>query len=398
MFSLRKKLDNNLRLSLNSKFYSDYRVLIKYKNFKDNLCKKVSSYKGEVINTIDSCNLICAKLNSKGINRLIEYPEVEYVCLDEFLFLCGMSIPTANNVRLSNKIPYTGKGIGVGIIDSGIYPHQDLITPFNRINTFVDLINGLKFPYDDNGHGTCTAGIISGNGTLSNGMYKGVATEATLFCYKAFDKLGRGFASDVIFALESLLSKSEEHNIKVICMPFELLNHNDFLIKCFDKLFSLAISKNVVIVVPSGSKQNIDGSITGFANSEHCITVSGLNTKGKIEPYTYSSIGPLRKPSKPDFSAACCDIVSLNSNISYISEKNGVKQYAKKLDVSYRSFTGTSIAAAYVAGLCTIIFEQNNSYTFSDIKSLLSVGAEEIPEIEKNIQGLGMININKILK
>lgn len=398
MFSFRKKIDSNLRICLNSKYYSSHQVLIKYKNFKDSILKKISSYKGELISCVDSCCLICARLNSRGIRRLIEYPEVEYICFDEYLFLCGMSVPTANKVKLSNKISYTGKDIGIGLIDSGVYPHPDLVTPFNRIETFIDLVNGFKFPYDDNGHGTATAGIICGNGSSSNNMYCGVASESKLHCYKAFDKLGKGFVSKVLLALERLILTSDEHNIKIICMPFELLRYDDFIVQCFYKLFELAVLNNIIIVVPSGSNQNIDGSITGFANSPNCLTISGINTKNQLKPYKFSSAGIIKKSVKPDFCAACCDIVSLNSNVLYISEKNGVKQYAKKLDVSYRSFSGTSLATAYVSGLCALLFEQNNNYTFKDIKSLLTLGSEEICDIEKNIQGLGRININKILK
>ena len=156
MFSFNKKMDSNLKNCILAKPYNNYRVIIKYKKFQDSLIKKISSYKGEVISNINHCKLISARLNSKGIQRLLEYPEVEYICFDEYLFLCGMSVSTANKVKISSKIPIKGKGIGVAIIDTGVYPHPDLITPYNRIVTFTDLINGLSYPYDDNGHGTCT--------------------------------------------------------------------------------------------------------------------------------------------------------------------------------------------------------------------------------------------------
>lgn len=398
MFPLRKKLDVNLKSCLNSKNYNNYRVLIKYKNFKDKICKRIKSYKGEIINCIDSCNLICTRINSKGISRLIEYPEIEYVCFDDYLYLCGMSLQTANKVKINSKNSYTGKGIGIGLIDTGVYPHQDLIRPFNRIKTFVDVIDGLKYPYDDNGHGTSVAGILAGNGSLSNGMYQGVAPNADLHCYKAFDKVGHGFISDVLFSIENLINISEEHNIKVICMPFELLKFDIFFINCFNILISACVSKNISIVVPSGSSKNLEGSITGFANNKNCITVSGVNTKGIITPYEYSSSGTIKKPLKPDFCAACCDIVSLNCNPNFISEKNNIKQYPTKLDVSYKTYTGTSYSAAYIAGLCALLYEQNHNYTAQDIKSLLSVASEQIPDIDKNVQGLGKININKVLK
>lgn len=54
--------------------------------------------------------------------------------------------------------PYTGKRLGVAILDSGICPTSDFLLPRNRIRLFRDLINGRKMPYDDNGHGTQVKG------------------------------------------------------------------------------------------------------------------------------------------------------------------------------------------------------------------------------------------------
>ena len=226
MFSSTKKLDPNLKFLLASSSMKEYRILIQYRNFSDSISKKIRSYRGNIIRKIESCNIICAQLRAKSIHLLLEYPEVKYICLDQYFFLCGMSIPTANKVRISHKLSLYGRGIGVGIIDSGVYPHRDLTYPFNRIITFVDLINEHPYPYDDNGHGTCTCGIISGNGSSSNKIYTGVAPESTIHCFKAFDKLGKGYASDVLFALEELINISDQYNIKVICLPFESLNYN----------------------------------------------------------------------------------------------------------------------------------------------------------------------------
>ncbi|MDH6425468.1 MULTISPECIES: hypothetical protein [unclassified Paenibacillus] len=37
--------------------------------------------------------------------------------------------------------------ITVAVLDSGIYPHQDLTSPDNRIVAFKDMVNGLEEPY-----------------------------------------------------------------------------------------------------------------------------------------------------------------------------------------------------------------------------------------------------------
>lgn len=396
MFSLSKKLDTNLRDLISNNDIEYYRVLIKYKTLQDSVSKKISSYRGQIIRKIESCNIICAKLNSKSIYRLIEYPEIEYICLDEYFSLCGMSIPTANKIRLSNKLNISGKGVGVGVIDSGVYPHRDLTYPSNRIITFTDLINELPYPYDDNGHGTCTCGIICGNGESSNKIYTGMAKESTLHCYKAFNKLGKGYASDVLFSLEDLISISTNYNIKVLCLPFESLSYNKFIYKLFDILLKKAIKNSIVPILPSGSNENTDSSILGIALSENCITVSGINTVSKPESYSYSSCGPAKKPKKPDFCAACVDVVSLNCNASYISFKGHSKSFVPKLSTSYKSFTGTSIAAAYVAGICALLFEYNPNLSFDDVVALLKVASTPL-DIPKNQQGNGIININKII-
>lgn len=397
MFSSNKKLDSNLKSCMLSKPYNNYRILIKYKRFQDSLTKKITSYKGEVISNIKYCKIISARLNARGIQRLLEYPEIEYICFDEYLFLCGMSVNTANKVRLSSKNKNKGKGVGVAIIDTGVYPHPDLVTPYNRISLFVDLINGLKYPYDDNGHGTCTAGIIAGNGEKSNGMYRGIAPECNIYCYKTFDRSGKGYISDILYSMEMIADESEKHNIKLLCLPFELLHYNVFLQKCFDIMVSLVNSKNITCIVPSGSNKNLDGSITGIALSPNCITVSGYDSTSKIKPYTYSSIGASKKDSKPNLCAACVDIVSLNSNTNYISEKEGIKLYPTKLDSSYKTFSGTSLAAAYVTGVCALIYENNENLTPKDIASLLKVSCESL-DMPQNCQGDGKINIHSILK
>lgn len=397
MFSFNKKLDENLKNYMGFNSSRNYRVLIKCKKFEDSIEKKILSYKGTIIRRIDNCKIICAKLNSKSINRLLEYPEVEYICLDQYFNLCGSSVQTANKVRLSTKLKISGKNVGIGVIDSGVYPHRDLTTPYNRISTFIDLINGLTYPYDDNGHGTCTCGIIAGNGESSNGLYKGIAPESEIYCFKAFNALGKGYASDVLYALNELILLSEKHNIKVLCLPFEAPTYDKFIFSAFDNLLNQAVKLGITSILPSGSNLSDEGSITGIALSRNCITISGIDTTSKIKPYSYSSMGAPKKDYKPNFCAACVDIVSLNCNTSYISEKNNTRIFAPKLTSSYRSFSGTSISAAYIAGVCALLYDLNPSLSFDDIISLLSASSEGL-DLSSTIQGEGLINLNKLFK
>lgn len=400
MFSNKNKLDYNLKYYMSKNIYKSYRVLIKYKDFQSSIAKKINSYKGNVYHIIESSNIISAQLNGRSIERIIEYPEIEEIFLDEYLFLCGMSVTSANKSTYIEKTNLSGSGIGIGVVDSGVYPHKDLTSPTNKISLFEDLINDIQYPYDDNGHGTSVSGILCSSGFSSNNMYKGICPKSKLYCYKAFDKLGKGFASDVLFAIESLinLSLSEEHNIKILCLPFELLSHNVFITNAFEKLFDRAIENGMIPIVSAGSSINSKYSVMGIATLQNCITVGGLDTtKSIIKPYPYSACGPLSKYDKPDLCASCVNIVSLNCDKNYISEKNGIKLYPKQLDVSYKTFTGSSLATAYVSGICALICEKNPNIMFKDMHSLLQVACNSIDDIPKYIQGDGVINFKKLI-
>ena len=91
-----------------------------------------------------------------------------------------------------------GAGIGVAVIDSGITPwHDDLgyhgsnpnvaVVNGQRVRKFVDFVNGLTTPYDDNGHRTHVAGIIAGNG---NGALRKIGATREGILRKSFLRNG----------------------------------------------------------------------------------------------------------------------------------------------------------------------------------------------------------------
>ena len=99
-----------------------------------------------------------------------------------------MSVLSANKIRLHTNTSLSGKSVGIGVVDTGVYPHKDLTLPQNRIHTFVDLINSFTNPYDDNGHGTFVCGVCSGGGYLSKFRYAGIAPKSNLYVLKALNK------------------------------------------------------------------------------------------------------------------------------------------------------------------------------------------------------------------
>ena len=132
MFSFKNKLEPTLRYALKSNLYENYRVIIHCKSLEDKTVNKIKSLRCEIIRNIPSINCICAILTSSAINRLLEYPQISYIVLDSYAYLCASSILAANGVSIQASYELTGNGIGIGIIDSGVYPHCDLINQIGR--------------------------------------------------------------------------------------------------------------------------------------------------------------------------------------------------------------------------------------------------------------------------
>ena len=121
---------------------------------------------------------------------------------------------TVGSRTVNEQLGYTGAGVGIAVIDSGISAwHDDLtqgsgstIYPYGnqRVKKFVDFVNGRTLPYDDNGHGTHVSGIIAGNGYDSRGEKSGVAPNASLVSLKVLDGNGSGTISNIIAAFDGL--------------------------------------------------------------------------------------------------------------------------------------------------------------------------------------------------
>jgi hypothetical protein len=397
MFLLKNKIDYKLKYSIENKLYKKYRVNIYCKTLTESTAKKIKSYKGSINRFIPNLNFICATLSPTAIERLSELPEVEHISLDSYAFLCGSSLLAANGISLKGKYQLTGKGIGIAIIDSGVYPHPDLQKPVNKIKKFIDLFDTYKYPYDDNGHGTFICGLLCGSGYSSKGMYRGIAENSNLYVIKAFNSLGRAFISDILYALDIMTVDYEEFNLKVACLPFEIMEYDPYVMKLFSKSFDRLISLGIIPIVPSGSQGLEEGSMTGIATLSNCITVGGLDTtSSNATTYMHSSSGPVGKSEKPNLAAACVDICSLNTNAKYIPERNGIKLFPHNIEKPYTTFTGTSCSAALISGICAMLLENNPALSFKDICSLLKVSSTMI-NASRWTQGAGVLDIQKLL-
>ena len=128
------------------------------------------------------------------------------------------------NCDIVYSMGITGKGVGVAVLDTGVYLHEDFK---DRITAFADYVNHRPQPYDDNGHGTHISAIIGGSGVSSEGKYRGVAPGCSIISVKVLDHKGNGYASDVLAGLKWIREHKEEYGIRIVNISVGSLSRRD---------------------------------------------------------------------------------------------------------------------------------------------------------------------------
>ena len=225
---------------------------------------------------------------------------------------------------------YTGAGVGVAVIDSGITAwHDDLGASATsksgqRVTAFVDFVNNRTAKYDDWGHGTHVAGIIAGSGYDSYGQRAGIAPGASIVALKALDDEGKGRISNIIAALDWVVANRAQYNIRVVNMSLGAGVFESYHTDPLTLAAKRAVDAGIVVVAAAGNMgkalngQPQYGAISAPGNAPWVLTVGASSTEGTTDRRddkmaAYSSRGPtmIDFGAKPDLVAPGTGTVSL---------------------------------------------------------------------------------------
>ena len=294
---------------------------------------------------------------------------------------------------------YTGRGVYVAVLDSGIAPHPDLR---GRIVEFRDFtgerrIRTQQRAYDDNGHGTHVCGILAGNGAASRGKYRGIAPECLLLCGKVLDKKGGGNLISLIRGLEWVIEEKKKYPVKVLNISIEMesddsVDEEEW--KTFRKYMNFIWEMGITIVAAAGNKGPNLMTLSPIGECASCICVGCHDgdykgRKGGRICDEYSSRGPGRDLDnsisnplkKPDIVAPGTDIVSCHY-------KYNISPYIAK--------SGTSMSAPIVSGACALCLQKYPNLNSSDLRRMLFHSAKDLGESWSK-QGAGMLQIGQLL-
>jgi serine protease AprX len=292
----------------------------------------------------------------------------------------------------------TGKGIQIAVIDTGIYPHQDLTRPTNRIVAFKDFVGGRLDPYDDNGHGTHCAGDAAGNGFASGGTYSGPAPEANVLGVKVLDRQGSGSLSNVMAGIEWCIVNKDRYDIHIISLSLGSQAQQPAADDPMVKIVEKAWEAGIVVCAAAGNEGPDERTIASPGISPKIITVGAMNDHNTVErsddtPADFSSRGPtIDGLVKPDLLAPGVSIVSLRSPNSNLDKS----QKSNRVGDQYFTLSGTSMATPICAGVAALLLQHSPALTPDEVKQRLLQGAED-RGLSPYTQGQGYLNAEKAL-
>lgn len=257
-----------------------------------------------------------------------------------------------------------GEGVSVAVVDSGIVNHTDLLDFGYGASAILASTNQTNeaSANDGYGHGTHVAGIIGGNGTLSNGAYSGVAPRADLINVKVSNNQGMATTSDVVDGLQWILNNKAVYNIRVVNISLNSTVAESYHTSALDAAVEILWFNGIVVVVAAGNNGTGSGPVTLYppANDPFVITVGAAEDKGTAAlsddaVASFSAYGATENGfAKPEVVAPGRHVVSTLAGTGVLAYVN---HPSHRVDNNYFRMSGTSMAAPMVSGAVAILLQ-----------------------------------------
>ena len=353
---------------------------------------------GKITVDLSIINGFAAELQAKDIPILAQADEVRGVSLDAPVKQTDCSDCTTTGLLANSYIKtvradqgwlkkFQGQGIGVAVVDSGVNMQTDLysIAGVNRIVANATFNNGYNSSQFDNyGHGSHVAGVVGGNGRMSNGMYIGVAPQSSIINVKVSDDLnnGAGTAKTVVQGLQWILQNKSTYNIRVVNISINSAVAESYNTNPIDAACEILWLNKIVVVVSAGN--NGSGTLYPPANDPFVITVGATDDKGTAAlsddvMASFSAYGTTSDGfAKPDLVAPGKNIVSLMGNASdSLNTAHPANIVCANGQCVYFRMSGTSTSAPIVAGAVAQLLQYQPSLNPDQVKYRLKATANK---------------------
>lgn len=338
------------------------------------------------------------------------------------------ALPTP--LRLHADPRYSGRGVTIALIDAAFFPHADLVKPRNRIRAWVDagreLLQVRRFSPDRaprwpgwdgadavQWHGLMTSAAAAGNGTLSHGLYRGLAPEAELVLIQVRDESGRIGNAAIARALDWLKWEGPPLGVRVANLSLGGDVVQPLAGNPVDKAVAALVDNGVTVVAAAGN----DGQrrLAPPGTAPDALTIGGIDDKNTLDHEQLelwrSNYGETAwGASKPELVAPSIWVVAPILPGTAVAKEaqdlfarraqgeGGVEPRLEQLKLvtpHYQHVEGTSFASAIVAGVAACLIEANSNLSPRRLRELMIEAAHSVPGAPPERQGAGALDAGR---
>ncbi|MDQ0208895.1 S8 family peptidase [Alkalicoccobacillus murimartini] len=306
----------------------------------------------DIIHDYDYIPVLSVELDPEDVDALNEAEGISYI-EEDFEVSIQQSVPWGINrvqAPTANSRGWTGSGVRVAVLDTGISAHSDLNIAGGR-----SFVPGEPTIADGNGHGTHVAGTIA---ALNNSIgVVGVAPNAQIYGVKVLGANGRGSISSIAQGLEW----AGANNMHVANLSLG----SDAPSLTLEQAVNYATSRGVLVIAATGN--NGSGSVGYPARYANAMAVGATDQNNNRANFSQYGAG--------------IDIVAPGVGVQSTYPGN-----------RYVSLNGTSMATPHVAGAAALVKQRYPSWNHTQIRNHLKNTSTNLGN--SNLYGSGLVNAN----
>ncbi|HYK42386.1 MAG TPA: S8 family serine peptidase [Thermoanaerobaculia bacterium] len=349
-------------------------------------------------------------------------------------------------LRVSSDAELSGRGVTIAFLDAGFTAHPDLarsgrLVAFHSVEEPEAALSPARPPHPWEWHGTQTSVVAAGDGSLSDGVYRGLAYSARVVLVQVGLE-GSIHEDEIARAFEWLLEHHGDLGVRVVNVSLGGDHEAPLEASRVNQLAEEAVRQGLVVVVAAGNAGcTSEHAPVPPASAPSVITVGGYhdwaNEEGRSFALYCSSFGNtpdgVQKPDVlapamevaapilqgtpeyraaealtrlttasdeelPGLAAEMRDRADLPEDIASMGPDGIREVVARKLQerkivsAHYQHVDGTSFAAPIVASIVAQMLEANPDLDPAAVKEILIRTAERIEGAPAERQGHGVVD------
>ncbi|WP_458206852.1 S8 family serine peptidase [Haladaptatus sp. NG-SE-30] len=349
------------------------------------------------------------ELSVSQLETVADWDSVRYVQKNVELDYYNDDTRDVTRVSEVQSKGYTGEGVHTAVIDSGVDgDHPDLDASLvsnwrwagNPLGEPTLWVRAGELDTDDNGHGTHCSGTIAGDGTQSDGQFRGMAPDADLTVYSAGLTL---LIVKPVAAFDHLLARQQagETDISIVSNSYgssngEAFNPDDALnVATWE-----AWTQGLLPVFAAGNSGPNTNTLNQYAKAPNVLGVAATKDDRSVTDFSSRGRKQSADPSNWDRKTALDNLEQYRSDgsasgplgiyrpgvgapgnaiVSTMEPTDPLNASSGDTRLWYATISGTSMACPAVAGIATLVvdaYRQNNSGSPTPAELLNTVSAE----------------------